>query len=328
MADEPKEPIVEKKVDKPVIKSWSEMRKEAKTQAREKYAKKLLGEVKKDEKPQEPSERADEKPAREKVIEPKEPKVDYNEVARKAAKEAADEAATRVATETKEAFKSEVQKILDKDKSLVDKQKELDDLIPVYIKENRLPKDYQEMVQEQLRVTEAKWQQKENEKIAKAQEDKANEPPTPPVNQDLQAYQKQITDDLSDLYDAKFLPKPTSIDEINNPDTTDPNAKETQKLLDFGVKLNVQRKANNLPPITSLNKIYFMHYKPELDAKAKKDDQPPGADAPVSPSRSQQTTDFSKPRPFYQKGEDGHMHAKSWAQIRYEALKSRVNRPT
>lgn len=51
----------------------------------------------------------------------------------------------------------------------------------------------------------------------------------------------------------------------------------------FGIDLNVERAKKGLVPIDSISKIYFMHYKPYLDANPKKkSEQPAGADAPVS----------------------------------------------
>ena len=321
--------ITPKVEDKPVIKSWDAMRKEAKAKQREKIIKKFTKEVKVEETPK--IEAETEKNLQKEVEnsekqEPKveEPKIDIEAVTKKAA----EESASKVAEEVKQAFSDKVQQILDKDKSLIEKQKELDELIPVYLKENRLPKDYKEMVDEQLRVTEARWQQLEREKEAKvkAETPKIEEPKVDPAKLALENYQKEIQADLEDLYTAKFLPRPSKIDEINNPATQDEAAQATQKLFEFGVKLNTERVAKGLPPVKSLSKIYFLHYKPTMGSQPKKSDQPAGADAPISPSRNQSVTEVNKPTPFYQKGPDGRLHAKSSAQIKYEALKSRIGK--
>jgi hypothetical protein len=87
---------------------------------------------------------------------------------------------------------------------------------------------------------------------------------------------------MEELYSSKFLKRPTAPEEINNENTTDEGAKETQEVLKFGVKLNTERAEKGLPPVTSFSKIYFMYYKPYAEAQGKKTDQPAGADAPVS----------------------------------------------
>ena len=318
----------EKVVDKPVDKSWSQIRKEARDVQREKAIKKLTKQIKVEEPKNDTSDTSDTKtetPKEEdkpepKVEEPKEPKIDVEAITRKVA----EETASKVSTETRKAFDEKVQEILDKDKSLVDKQKELDELIPVYLKENRLPTDYKEMVDEQLRVTEAKWAQLEREKASKTKA----EPEAPKVDNEqerLANFHKGIVDDLRSLSQSNELRLPEKIEEIDNLQTTDPNAKNIQKIFDFGIELNKRINAHGGTALTSLKSIYEV-YKMSGAAMEVKTKQPAGADAPVSPSRNQSVTQPNAPTPFYQKGPDGKMRPKSWAQIKYEGLKRLTNR--
>lgn len=220
---------------------------------------------------------------------------DPEELVKKATDEAtkrATEEANKKLEEQKAEFQAKIDEILNKDKNLQEKQKESDALIASWEKEGRLPKDYQELIQETMRIADEKMTQRlrqaEEERNAAqeklAQEKKAQEELAKKTEQEqLESYQKQIVTDLQDLYAAKLLPEPQDINEINNPDTKDEAAKETQKVLQFGVKLNQERTGKGLPPITSLNKIYFLHYKPYIEATGQKpSDQPAGANAPVS----------------------------------------------
>lgn len=320
--------------EKPVTKSWTELRKEARAKQQEKVLKKYKAQIKSDEpksesKPDEKSEDAaavsnEAKPEKTEEAKTEEPKIDVEAVARKAAKEAAQEVAEQ-AKQDKLEFQTKLDSILTKDADMQQKQKDADELIATWDKEKRLPKDYAELIQETMRIADAKMaqRQREAEKATKSETPKT-EPTVDPQKQALDKFQSEIVADLNEIYSAKFMPKPQNMEEINNPNTTDEAAKETQKLFEFGVKLNTERRARGLEPVTSINKIYFLHYKPYADAQPKNSNQPAGADAPVSPSRNQSVTSQNSPQPFYQKGEDGHYRPKSWAQIKYEALKSRI----
>lgn len=275
----------------------------------EKRTKKAEEEPKVEEKPEDKPEK--EVPIKEP---PKEPQVDVDAVAKKAA----DEAANKVAQETKKAFDDKVSEILNKDKTMVEKQQELDELIPIWEKENRLPKDYPELIAENLRVTQAKWAQLDREKQAKSEEERVaaekvkvdQETQTKAqADKQLEDFNKQITQDLNDIYDAKFLPRPDKFDEVNNPDTSDKAAKKTQELLSFGVKLNIQRKSEGKDPITSLSKIYFLHYKPTMDKAAPKDEQPAGGDAPVAGAKNTPPSNPSKI-------DYNQLHNETWAQTK------------
>lgn len=331
-------PAEEKKEeDKPIVKSWAQLKKEAKTKAKEKYAAKYVGEKKEeavapkvdDTPPEKSEEKPEEKPKAEEKAPAPEPKLDVEAVAKKAAEE--------TATKMRADFNTEIKKILENQStSMEQKEKDADELIAVWDKEKRLPKDYKELIQENLRITQARWDQLNREAEAKKSEEGSKKddvvtttpPPAAPTNEEAQqaAFQKEVVRDLGELYDAKELPRPVSAEEINNPNTTDENAKKTQELFAFGVKLNTERRAKGLEPITSLSRIYFLHYKPYAEAQAKnapKNNQPPGGDAPTSPSKNQSVTQPQANRPFYSKGEDGKFHPKSWGQIKYEMLKNR-----
>jgi len=336
---EEKGAVKEEKVH--AIKSWNQIRKESQKQARLDYAKKhgLLDEEKSEKK-----ETASVETPPEKKVEtsdttnekPQEPRIDPSEIAKKAAIAAAEETATKIAAETKESFKQEIQKILDKDKDIQDKQKEADELIAAWDKEKRLPKDYNELIAETMRIADAKVAQAqkaaERQRVIDEQAQKETQAKEAQGAKDTQQtklddYQKRIAADLEEIYAAGFLKRPVNVEEINNPTTTDEGAKKTQEIFDFGVKLNTERKTKGLPPVDSLNKIFFLHYQPYMKAQGKtQSKQVAGADAPVSPSRNQSVTQSNKPQPFYYKGTDGKMHPKSWAQIKYEMQRAKVSK--
>jgi len=200
------------------------------------------------------------------------------EVARKAA----EEAASRVGTETRKAFEEKVAEILDKDKSVLEKQKELDELIPLWEKENRVPKDWKEIAEEQMRISDAKWEQR-----MKAQPKEPvveTKPPDAKAENDkkLADYTNQVFSDIKEINAAKLLPTPNDINEVNNPNTTDEAAKEIQKVIAFGIKLNTERVKANLQPVMSFNKIFFLHYLPTQKVNPEKPTEVPGKNAPIA----------------------------------------------
>ena len=257
------------------------------------------------------------------VEEPKvvkdEPKVDVEAVA----KRAADEAALRVKTE----YEAKLAEILNKDKTIQEKQEEADQLKAIWDKEGRDPKDWKEIASEQIRIADLRAEQrekareaaiKEKEDQSKTEAEKAKAESDRKVSESKAQFAKQITDDLSDLYEAKVLPKPSKFEEINNPETKDEAALKTQELLNFGVKLNTERVKQGLPPVTSLNKIYFLHYQPSLKATNKTESkQPAGANAPISGARST-TPETSSMKYNYAKD-----HNKTMAQIAAEIRRNR-----
>lgn len=261
----------------------------------------------KPEKVEKVEEIKDEKPKKE-----VKPKIDPQEIENKAKEEA-----RKVADETtRKAFKEETQRILDQNKSIEEKQKEQDELISVWEKENRLPKDYKEVVAESLRISEAKYKQlkrqdeetakKADEERKKSEDFKKNE--TERIQQArIDDINKKVQTDLDDLYTAKILPKPPKEYDEKNEDQ-----KKTDELMKFGIELNTERAKNNLPPIDSIAKIYFLHYKPKVDLEGKKDDQPPGADAPISGGAAPDTK--SEPKGYVYTRD----HNKSYRQILVE----------
>lgn len=207
-----------------------------------------------------------------------EPKIDPKQIA--------EETAKRVAEETKASFREEIQKILDKDKSVVEKQAEADELIAAWDKEERLPKTYKEVIDEALRVSEAKFNQlqkaKEEADTQKQQETQTRQQQEQQVqNTAAETVQKSIQEDLDDLYIAKLLKKPLDATKQEAEDMA-----ETNDLLQFAIKLQQDRAKAGEKPVSSLSKIYFLHYKPFKDAQAKTNNQPAGADAPVSGAKA------------------------------------------
>jgi hypothetical protein len=221
---------------------------------------------------------------------PKEDKVDVEKV-KKEAKEEAEKIANEKVEATRKEFQAKIDEILNKDKSLEEKQKESDELVAIWDKEKRLPKDWKEIASEQLRISDAKVEQRlkaqeearqKAEEERRQQETQAKETEAKTAAERQEAFNRQLADEMEEMYSSNFLKRPSTPEEINNENTTDEGAKETREVLKFGVKLNTERHEKGLQPVTSFSKIYFMYYKPFIEAQGKKDDQPAGADAPVS----------------------------------------------
>ncbi len=313
------------------VKTITQIAKESQARIRKQYLedleKKEAEAAKKEEKPEEKSE---EKPVEEPKPEEKkeEPKIEPKVVTEDEAKRLADEAAKKAAEETSKEFQGKIDEILNKDKTLQEKQKEADELISAWDKEGRLPKDYAELISETMRIADAKMEQRQKaieEKAAeerKAQEEAKNKEVEDKKAQEqkaLEDYNKQIATDLDEIISAKLLPRPADINEINNPETKDEAAKEIQKVFKFGIELNTKLKAEGKTPVTSLNKIFFLHYKPFVDANpAKKSEQPAGADAPVSGSEHTTPDTPTDKIPYAQ------LHKETWPQtisrLKKEAL--------
>lgn len=303
----------------------------AETQARIKKAKKKKETVENPEKESKPEEKA-EKPVEEDKPEVKEPpKEDKPEVDHAAiAAKAAEDAAKRVAEETKASFKEEIAKILDKDKDMLEKQNEADALIAAWDKEKRLPKDYNELIAETMRISDAKMEQRLKAQQKADQEARQTREKEEAVNKEalakkqgdekLAEFNKQITQDLDEIYAIKELPRPTKIEEINNPETKDEAAKETQKVLSFGVELNQRLVKEGKPPITSLNKIYFLHYKPYQAAHPEKTTEVPGADAPIVGAKNTPSGDTSNKINYTQ------LHNETWAQTKMRLLREHAKK--
>lgn len=221
-------------------------------------------EVKKEETPIEPKK---EEPVKE------EPKVDVEKIK----KEAAAEAAAIAKEEAKKEFQAEINKILEANKDIEEKQKQADELISIFEKEKRLPTDYKEVLSESQRLAEAKYKQlaqadKEKqqaaEKAQKAAEEKAKTDAQLAYEAKVADINQRVVNELKELTDGKFIKDQT----------------ESDDLMKFGIDLNTKRAKEGLAPIDSVTKLYFMHYKPTKGAVST--DQPAGADAPVAGNKT------------------------------------------
>lgn len=297
---DPKEEKKDEKVKEPAKTKFVYKRDSRKT------LREIAAEVKIEEKPKEPAEATPETQVKEdpKVVEKKTPDEEAKLADEKAKlekdrldlekRQIADDAAKKASEETRKEFQAKMDEILNKDKDIQDKQKEADDLVAIWDKEKRLPKDWKEIASEQLRIADVKLEQrlkaeKANEEARRTEERLVQEKKQQDVVKDntarLESYQKELANDLDKIYYLKELPRVTNPKELENPDTTDPAAKEVQKVFTFGVQLNQKLKAEGKEPVKSLWDIYFNHYKPYTKAQGKSD-QPAGGDAPVSGAKN------------------------------------------
>ena len=242
------------------------------------------------------------------------------------AKKTSEETASKVTEEVKKEFKTEIQKILDKPIDDQAKQKEADELVASWEKEKRLPKDYPELISETQRIAEVRAKRTMEEMLAKRDEEaKAQrEKEETEKKQSEEAKTKQIEDfnakiknELEELHSANIFKRPAKPEEIDNPDTKDDAAKEVQKFFNYGIKYNTEQVKKGLPPETSLTKLYFLHYKPEVDAhpEVKEDKQPAGADAPVAGNDSIPAGEAPKDKYVYARD-----HNKSFSQLGSELM--------
>jgi hypothetical protein len=243
-------------------------------------------------------------------------------------KKTSDETAKKVAEETKEAFKTEIQKILDKPIDDQAKQKEADELIASWEKDGRekkLPKDYQELIQETQRIAEVKAKRTmddmlakrdEEAKVQREKEETEKKTTEEARTKQVENFNKRIETELEELGMAKVIELPEDRKEINNSETKDEKAKNVQKFFEYGIKYNQEQTKKGLPPETSLTKLYFLHYKPEVDANPpKKDEQPAGADAPIAGNNNTPSSEAPKDKYSYSRD-----HNKSFSQIASDIL--------
>ena len=194
-------------------------------------------------------------------------------------------------------------------------------MVASWEKEKRLPKDYPELISETQRIAEVKAKRTMEDLLAKRdaevkvqqeKETKQKEETEKARSTQIEDFNKRIANELEELHQAKVLKKPEKPEEINNLNTTDEAAKEVQKFFEYGVKYNTDQSKKGLPPETSLTKLYFLHYKPELDAhpELKEVKEVAGADAPVAGNPSVPSNESSKDKYDYKRD-----HNRTFAQI-------------
>lgn len=215
---------------------------------------------------------------KEEVIDKKEEKeivVDEEEFGKKIAE--------TVVKTTEELETKKKQEEEEKAKKEAEELKMKDEMLPIYVREGRNPKDYYEINEEATRIAELKaeklWEKKEAERQSKIGEQKEIEKTETQKKQEAQDnYNKYIDNQLDDLVKSNKLP-PIQ----NKDDEKDLGIQERRNLfktmMDVNVKIAEENK--NLPPeqqkplITSLKEIFYEHYKPLST-------QPAGHDAPVA----------------------------------------------
>jgi hypothetical protein len=157
-------------------------------------------------------------------------------------------------------------------RALVGEDKDKDDpdqeLVSPWKKENRNPKDYDEI---------ADWSVKKKEILdrrTKEVEEKANkekETKTKEYQENYKkAFNKYIDEQLEDLHAANKLPRIKDKDDKN-----DYGLVCRKKLFETMMEVNKKRITEGKTAITSIKEIFYEHYQAP--------DQPAGDDAPVSP---------------------------------------------
>ncbi len=151
-----------------------------------------------------------------------------------------------------------------------------EDLKPIWEKEGREPKDYDEIARENRRITkiELKAEIEAEQRTREAEQAKQTQVVQQQNDESLKLTQAQIQRDMEELYEGNFIPRPKS------GDANDPGMKMQDELFKLGIKVNEERKAKGQPTEPSIAKIFFMYGK-----DINKVEQPAGANAPVSGAR-------------------------------------------
>lgn len=198
----------------------------------------------------------------------------YLEEQRKAATEAAKQAA-------KDSVKDELART--KEESARE-AKEADEMKPLWEKEGRAPKDYDEVARENRRITklELKQEMRAEAEASKQAEETKSKQTQEHSQQQLEQANSRIGRDMRDLYEGGYLP------EIKTPgDPNDPGEKAKQALFQLGVEHNLALKEAGKDPEPSIAKIFFMNKDKVIAPKV---EQPAGADAPVSGAKPASVT--------------------------------------
>lgn len=203
------------------------------------------------------------------------------------AKRTADELSTRQAAEKK----------AEEDRKVVEEaeKKRQEDLKPKFTGKDKdgnvVPSTYEEASLEGARIGKEqaleafRKEQAEKEATTKAQQEEeskkqeAIEAGKKTFNDQLQ---KEIDEDLTDLWTGGKLTK------MKDPkDPNDPGVKDRNALVQTAVEVNSKRIAEGKPLIRSLKIIYYEHYLPQRDKLL--NPKPAGHDAPVMGNESTQT---------------------------------------
>ena len=153
------------------------------------------------------------------------------------------------------------------------------------------PKSWKEHAEYSADLAEWKRQQTEAE-IAKAQEEQEKEA-------------KETNKKWNDFWDSelKELTESGKIPEVKDPENpNDPGKQARIKLFAKMQQLGLERQAKGLPPITSVKLIFYEHYQ---------DEEPAGADAPVSFGKKNVSSDGDGSDYSYE-----DIHGKSFDQLK------------
>lgn len=212
-----------------------------------------------------------------------------------------DEAAEKAAKKTADAFRKELADIQKSSLPDEEKKKASEELLTLWEKEGRQPKDWKEALSEMGRVSELKalrafeeTQRQKEEAITKERTEKEQA-----YLANAKAIDERVNADLAELRAAKHLA-----------------SKEDEKeFIDFAVDITNKRNKENLPVIDPI-KMYFLHYKPFKDAQGKRvAGQPAGADAPVAGAKATPVNDTNDKAYVYARD-----HKKTFRQIMYDAM--------
>lgn len=161
-------------------------------------------------------------------------------------------------------------------------QKDAEEDKPIWEREGREPKDWQEVAAENRRINrrEVLRDLKAEEAQTRAAAEKTKAEQTASQSTQIEAIQNNIGREMEELYTGGYLPRPVKVG-----DPEDAGEKMKTKLFELGVKINEERKAAGLPPEPSIAKIFFMN---SDKLKEVAPTAPAGGDAPIAGARPAQ----------------------------------------
>lgn len=204
-----------------------------------------------------------------------------------------DKFAEQTAIKVKELEKKEQEEKQLEAKREEDKKKLEDEKVPIYVREGRNPRDYEEINSEAIRIAKIEFEsaltEREKRALEKSEEEsKAKEAELAKSKQFEEDFNKMIDEELNEMYQSNKLPKI-----VDEKDPNDVGVKAKYDLFKTMADVNTKRAKDGQPPITSISRIFNNYYKPSSQG-------PAGSDAPVSAGRGVVTQEKEEVMPYHQ----------------------------
>lgn len=171
---------------------------------------------------------------------------------------------------SEESAQKVVEQVTKKKESENEKEEEL---ISPWKKEGRLPKDYEEV--SDWAVEKKQILDQRSAKVAEREKSSLEEKQKSANSLEVKRFNDFVDSQVAELVEDGKLP---GVENALNP--ADPGLVARKQLFQTMMDVNVERQKKGKPPVYSIKEVYYEHF----DKKA--DEEPAGADAPVSPGKS------------------------------------------